>query len=62
MNENCFLNSKNCLKIVSGHFAKAKLKGAACLWMFKVEDNLHRVDQSPTNTWDKMKGIAYPTH
>ncbi|RVX23374.1 Transposon Ty3-I Gag-Pol polyprotein [Vitis vinifera] len=37
------------------HFVKAKLKGAACLWWHNIENQVHRTDQPPIDTWDGMK-------
>ena len=36
-------------------FVKAKLKGAARLWWYNIENQLHRTDQPPIDTWDEMK-------
>ena len=36
-------------------FVKAKLKGAAHLWWYNIENQLHRTDQPPIDTWDEMK-------
>ena len=37
------------------HFVKAKLKGAAHLWWYNIENQLHRMNEPPIDTWDKMK-------
>ena len=36
-------------------FVKEKLKGAACLWWYNIENQLHRTDQPPIDTWDEVK-------
>ena len=36
-------------------FVKAKLKGAARLWWYNIENQLLRMDQPPIDTWDEMK-------
>ena len=36
-------------------FVKAKLKGAAHLWWYNIENQLHRTGQPPIDTWDEMK-------
>ena len=36
-------------------FMKGKLKGAAPLWWYNIENQLHRTDQPPIDTWDEMK-------
>uniref|UniRef100_F6H4H5 CCHC-type domain-containing protein n=1 Tax=Vitis vinifera TaxID=29760 RepID=F6H4H5_VITVI len=48
------------------HFVNAKLKGATCLWWHNIENQVHRTDQPPIDTWDgmklKMKGHFLPTN
>ena len=34
---------------------KAKLKGATHLWWHNIENQVHRTDQPPIDTWDGMK-------
>ena len=36
-------------------FVKAKLKGAALLWWYNIENQLHITGQPPIDTWDEMK-------
>ncbi|RVW26657.1 RNA-directed DNA polymerase-like [Vitis vinifera] len=36
-------------------FVKAKLKGVARLWWHNIENQIHRTDQPPIDTWDGMK-------
>ena len=47
------------------HFLKAKLKGAARLWWYNIENQLHKMDQPPIDIWDekklKMKEHFLPT-
>ena len=46
-------------------FVKAKLKGVAREWWYNIENQLHRTNQPPIETWDemklKMKGHFLPT-
>ena len=37
------------------NFVKAKLKGAARLWWYNIENQLQIMSQPPIDTWDEMK-------